>query len=67
MNLPFCDECKKPLAEAKEIIAVSEIVFCEDKGQPRGQRGLHFCDKDCLRSWVVKNANRPNIVSLANP
>ena len=62
MTRLFCDDCEAPLDDAKKAIVISEIVFHEPPNQPRGQRGLHFCDVDCLRSWSVKAANRPNII-----
>lgn len=64
MVKPFCDECQKPLAEAQRMINIGEIVFFEMPHQPRGQRGLHFCDMDCLRSWGVKAQNKPNIIQI---
>ena len=62
MNIPHCDDCKKPLGESPRLITVSEIVFFEFPDKPRGQSGLHFCDMDCLRSWGVKAVNKPNLL-----
>ena len=63
MNLPFCDDCKKPLGESTRAIIVNDIVFAETGQRPRGFRDLHFCDQKCLTSWVVKTHNKPTILT----
>jgi hypothetical protein len=43
------------------MISLTEIIFYELRSQPKGARGLHFCDDKCMNSWVVKNQNTPRI------
>ena len=58
MLSPQCDECKKPLELSTKMISVPDLTFLSKTEQSRGYRNLHFCDGDCLRSWMVKNESK---------
>lgn len=63
---PFCDDdaCGAPL-EGKPLIAIPHIVIKESDTKQGEAKSLFFCDEGCLRSWVVKNKNRPQIIGPA--
>lgn len=59
-----CDDCKRPL-DIPPLIDIQGIMFVETNQQEsRGAKGLHFCGKDCMISFLTKLANKPNIVQL---
>ncbi len=63
MLKPFCDDCKRPIEPEKDnFIELGQIALAKD-GKVLRAGGLHFCGKDCLNSWLVKNLNRPTIIT----
>lgn len=57
-----CDDCKKPIDPADNHLEIAQLAIIEDRKIAQAH-GLHFCTKQCLDSWFVKNANRPRLVT----
>jgi len=58
---PFCDDCDAPL-DKKPKIAIPHMVIYESDQRQGEAKSLFFCDSDCMKSFVVKNTNRPTIL-----
>lgn len=52
-----CDDCKASLDNEPRIM-IPQMILVNKLHQGQVQ-GLHFCDRKCLNSWLIKHENMP--------
>lgn len=57
-----CDDCHKPIAGHDNHLEIPHLILIENR-QVAHVHNLHCCGQKCLTSWLVKNCNRPQILS----
>lgn len=61
-----CNDCQRPIAGDDNHFFIPNFVIIDAK-RKGDAHNLHFCNKDCLLSWVVKSGSRPQIITPNGP